>query len=146
MARIPINVKGSLLCSQKKSSAAYTLRQINSPNSPRHNFDVLNYTLNFDLWNNFQSPYSHLFYADEVITFKVDTALNLIKLNAVNTSLQIQSVSLAASGYTHVEDTLTIMLNHTYNPGEIVNVGITYSHKNVEDGNFYVDTRIRFHG
>jgi aminopeptidase N len=131
--------KGSMYCSQKKSSAAYTLRQIESPNSPRHNFDVLNYTLNFNLWNNFQSPYSHLFYANEVITFRVDTVLNQIKLNAVNSSLQIQSVSLAATGYTHLDDTLTIMLDHNYNVGAIVNVGISYSHKNVEDGNFYVD-------
>lgn len=133
------NVKGSLLCSQKKSSGSYTPREIESPNSPRHNFDVLNYTLNFNLYNNFQTPYPQTFTANEVIKFKVDTALNLIKLNAVNNSLQIASVSLSASGYTHLQDTLTITLDRTYNPGEIVNVGIAYSHKDVEDGNFFVE-------
>jgi aminopeptidase N len=133
-----MNLDGSLLCSKKKSSAAYSPREINSLNSPRHNFDVLNYTLSFNLWNNFQSPYSHLYYANEVITFKVDTALNLIKLNAVSTSLQIQSVSLSGSGFTHLSDTLTIMLDRTYNPDEIVNVGIAYNHIDVEDGNFFV--------
>jgi aminopeptidase N len=133
------NVKGSLLCSQKKSSGSYTPREIESLNSPRHNFDVLKYTLNFNLWNNFQSPYSHIYNATEVIRFKVDTALNVIKLNAVNSSLLIQSVNLSASGFTHLQDTLTITLDRTYNAGETVNVGIAYSHKNVEDGNFFVE-------
>jgi aminopeptidase N len=135
--QVPLTERGSYLCSQKKSSGSYNPREIESPNSPRHNFDVLNYTLNFNLWNNFQSPYSHVYNATELIKIKVDTALNLIKLNAVNSSLQIQSVSYSATGYTHLQDTLTIMLNRIYNPGEIVYVGIAYSHKNVEDDGFY---------
>jgi aminopeptidase N len=129
--------KGSKFCSEKKSSGSYNLREISSPNSPRHNFDMLNYTLNFNLWNNFQSPYPQNFTATEVITFKVDTALNMIKLNAVNTSLLIQSVSLSATGFTHISDTLSIILDRTYNPGEIVSVGIAYNHKDVEDAGFY---------
>jgi aminopeptidase N len=132
-----LNERGSYLCSQKKSSGSYIPREIESPNSPRHNFDVLNYTLNFNLWNNFQNPYSHVYNATEIIEFKVDTALNQIKLNAVNSSLQIQSVSLAGLSFTHLQDTLAITLNRTYNPGEVVNVGIAYSHKNVEDQAFY---------
>ncbi len=131
--------KGSFICSQGKSSRPNYVREINSPNSPRHKFDVLNYTLDFDLWNNFHSPYAHTFNASEVITFKVDTALNIIKLNAVNTSLQIHSVSIAGTTFTHNNDTLAVTLNRVYNPGEIVNVGISYSHKAGEDGNFYVN-------
>jgi aminopeptidase N len=129
--------KGSQFCSHKKSSAINHTREASSPNSPIHTFNVLNYTLNFNLWNNFQSPYPQSFTANEVITFKVDTALNMIKLNAVNTSLLIQAVSLSGSSFTHIDDTLTIMLDRTYNAGEITEVGITYSHKNVEDGGFY---------
>jgi len=129
--------KGSKSCSDKKSSGSYSLREISSPNSPRHAFDILNYTLNFDLWNNFQSPYPQTFTATEVITFKVDTALNMIKLNAVNTSLLIQSVSLSGSTFTHIDDTLAITLDRIFNAGEIVYVGIAYSHKNVEDGGFH---------
>jgi aminopeptidase N len=136
--------KGSQLCSRKKSSGSYNPREVASQNSPRHTFDILNYTLNFNLWNNFQDPYPQTFTATEVISFRVDTALNLIKLNALNNSLQIQSVSLSATGFTHVQDTLTIMLNHTYNPGEIVNVGIAYSHKNVEDQGFYASNGFVF--
>jgi aminopeptidase N len=132
-----MSVKGSKFCSDKKSSGPTSLREISSQNSPRHTFDVLNYTLNFNLWNNFQSPYPHNFTATEVITFKVDTALNMIKLNAVISSLQILSVSYSATGFTHMADTLYVILDRTYNPGEIVYVGIGYSHKNVEDGNFY---------
>ena len=131
--------KGSQFCSQKKSSGNQSLREISSPNSPRHDFNVLNYTLNFDLWHNFQNPYPHNFTATEKITFKVDTALNMIKLNAVNTSLLIQSVSFSGLTYIHLDDTLAITLDRIYNAGETVEVGIAYSHKNVEDGNFFVN-------
>ena len=133
------NNKGSHFCSQKKSAAKNQIREITSENSPRHNFDVINYTLEFDLWHNFQNPYPQTFTASEVITFKVDTALNIIKLNAVNTSLLIQSVSLSAASFSHNDDTLAITLDRIYNAGEIVEVGIAYSHKDVEDGGFYVN-------
>jgi len=133
------NEKGSHFCSQKKSSAKNQIRELTSENSPGHNFDVLNYTLEFDLWHNFQSPYPQTFTATEVITFKVDTALNIIKLNALNTSLLIQSVSLSAASFSHNDDTLAITLDRIYNAGEIVEVGIAYSHKDVEDGGFYVN-------
>lgn len=138
-AQITQNEKGAQLCSHKKSSSGYQLREINSENSPRHKFDVLNYSLSFDLWHNFQDPYPQTFNANEVITFKVDTALNFIKLNAVNTSLLIQSVSLAGSSFTHNQDTLTITLNRIYYAGEIAEVGIKYSHKDVEDNAFNVN-------
>jgi len=131
--------RGSKFCSEKKSSGSFSHRETSSTNSPRHNFDVLNYTLDFDLWHNFQSPYPQTFTANEIISFKVDTALNLIKLNAVNTSLLIQSVSFSGATFTHNDDTLAITLDRMYNAGEIVEVGIAYSHKNVEDGNFYVN-------
>ena len=134
-----ITEKGSQYCSHKKASNPDNVREISSPNSPRHTFDVLNYTLDFDLWDNFHSPYPQTFTANEIITFKVDTALNIIKLNAVSTSLLIQSVSLSGSAFAHNDDTLAITLDRIYNVGEIVEVGIAYSHKDVEDGAFYVN-------
>ncbi len=54
-------------------------------------------------------------------------------------SLLIQSVSLSGSTFTHNDDTLAITLDRVYNAGEITEVGIVYSHKNVEDGGFNVN-------
>ena len=51
-----ITEKGSQFCSHKKASNPDNVREINSPNSPKHTFDVLNYTLDFNLLDNFQSP------------------------------------------------------------------------------------------
>jgi aminopeptidase N len=136
--------KGALSCSQKKSSAKNQLSGIRSENSPGHSFDVLNYTLEFDFMNNFESPYPQTFTADVVITFRIDTALNIIKLNAVNTSLQINAVALAGASFTHTNDTLAITLNRVYSPGEIADVYISYSHKDVEDNAFYISNGFLF--
>jgi aminopeptidase N len=133
------NQKGAYLCSHKKSSSIYNISGIRSENSPQHKFDVLNYTLNFDFMDNFQSPYPQTFSAQEQIMFRVDSALSIIKLNAVNTSLLINSVSLAGASFIHEEDTLTITLDRIYNAGETATIGISYNHKNVEDGAFYVN-------
>jgi aminopeptidase N len=129
--------KGSKLCSDRKSSGSYNNREVKSQNSPRHTFDVLDYNLDMDLYNNFQNPYPQTFTAHEIITLKVDTALNVIKLNALNNSLLISAVDISGTSFTHNEDTLSITLNRTYNAGELVYIGIYYSHKNVEDGGFY---------
>jgi aminopeptidase N len=130
---------GASYCSHRKASAQNPQREIYGENSPAHKFDVLNYAMEFDFMNNFQSPYPQTFSADETITFKVDTSLNYIKLNAVSNSLLINSVGSAGSSFTHNNDTLTIILDRVYYPGEIVDVDINYNHKNVEDGNFYVN-------
>ncbi|HPI84899.1 MAG TPA: M1 family aminopeptidase [Bacteroidales bacterium] len=130
--------KGAQYCSHRKSMMKNTPANVRSENSPRHRFDVLNYKLNMDLWDNFQNPFSQAFDATETVTFRVDTALNQIKLDAVNTSLTIHAVGLAGIGYTHFDDTLTVQLDRIYNPGEIAEVSIDYSHKNVEDEAFYV--------
>jgi aminopeptidase N len=104
----------------------------------KHSYDVQKYKLDMDIYASFTSPYPKSFAAKEVITFKVDSALNSIKLNAVNSSLQIDSVRMAGISFTHSSDTLTIGLNRTYSPGEIVEVKICYQHKNVTDNAFYV--------
>ena len=104
----------------------------------KHSYDVQKYQLDMNIYSSYTTPYPKSFSAKEVITFKVDSALNSIKLNAVNTSLQIDSVRLAGVSFTHVSDTLTILLNRAYLPGEIVNVRICYQHKNISDNAFYV--------
>jgi len=103
----------------------------------QHSYDVLNYTLDLDLYGCYTTPYPKNFTAKEVITFRVDSVLNTISLNAVNTSLQVDSVSLSGAGFVHFSDTLKITLNRTYNPGEVAQVRISYKHKNVSDNAFY---------
>jgi aminopeptidase N len=130
--------KGSYFCWQKKMNSSNRYLSIfDSPNTPKHKFDVVNYKLNLDIRNCFLSPYPHSYTADEIITFLVDTALNSITLNALNTSLQINSVSLAGVSFTHSGDILTITLDSTYSPGRTVQVGINYQHLNTSDNSFY---------
>ncbi len=133
------NMRGSAYCAQKKSNAP------DLPSRPSgtdviipHSFDVLKYTLDLDIYSCFLSPYPNSFKATNVINFRVDTALSSIKLHAVNSSLLIDSVRMAGISFSHASDILTIQLNRTYNPGEIVNVKVCYHHKNVSDQAFNV--------
>jgi aminopeptidase N len=137
LAQDNFSEKGSYLCSQRKSSNPHSIQPLRSPNTPEHKFDVLEYTWFFDLYSNFSAPYSQFFTADGIIKFKVDTALSQIKLNCINSSIAVQLVGLAGTSFTHSDDTLTINLNRTYNPGEVVDVSIIFNHLNVEDGHFY---------
>jgi aminopeptidase N len=115
-----------------------------SPNAPKHSFDVINYTLNFDIFACYSTPFPKSFSASNHVTFRVDSTLNQIKLNAVNTSLIIDSVKMAGVSFTHTENMLTITLDRTYNPGETADVMIYYRHKNVIDHAFYVDNGFVF--
>jgi len=99
----------------------------------KHSYDVLKYNLFIDLYNCYQSPYSTYFSANELITFKVDSVLSSIRLNAVNSSIQIDSVGLAGISFSHVADSLIIRLNQTYQLGNIVSVKVFYKHKNTAD-------------
>jgi hypothetical protein len=131
---------GAFQCSLKKSSANRTpyLDLGDSPNTPRHSFDVLNYKLNLDIRSCFISPYPKSFIAANEMTFRVDTALSSITLNAVNTSLVIDSVRLAGTSFTHTSNILTINLNRTYAVGETTQVRIYYRHNNITDVGFFV--------
>jgi aminopeptidase N len=103
----------------------------------KHSYDVQKYQLDMNIHASFSAPYPKSFAAKEIITLRVDSALNSIKLNAVNASLQIDSVRMAGVSFTHSSDTLGITLNRTYQPGEIVTVKICYQHKNISDNAFY---------
>lgn len=126
-------------CSHKKLTSPNFSVQLDpdSPNNPVHSFDVLDYKIYVDIRSCFISPYSKSFNGHVTVKFRVDSALNSIKLNAVNTSLTINSVSLSGVSFTHSGNILTINLNRTYIPGEIAEVKINYSHKNVSDKAFY---------
>lgn len=132
---------GSDICSMKKMRISHPENFLgDSPNTPRHSFDVINYKLNVDLYACYFSPYPKSFNASNIITFRVDSSLNNIKLNALNTSLAIDSVRLMSGTpltYSQVSDILTINLDRPYNVGEIVNIKINYRHLNVTDASFY---------
>ena len=106
--------------------------------TPKNPFDILNYKIEIDLYNNFVSPYPKYYNAVEIITFLVDTTLNTIHLDAVNSSLVIDSISLSGILFSHKANILKIQLDSTYNPGDTVNVKVFYHHLNVDDQAFFV--------
>ena len=128
---------GSYQCSLKKSSGTSLPYLGDSPNTPRHSFNVLNYKLNLDIRSCFITPFPKSYRATNEMTFRVDTALNSIRLNAINTSLTIDSVRLAATSFSHSSNILTVNLDRTYAVGETVMVRIYYRHNNVTDASFY---------
>ncbi len=130
--------RGAHYCRLKKISSGETPFLMDNPEtSIPHTFNVLKYTLNLQLYNCYFTPFPGNYKASEMIRFEVDSALNTIQLHAVNTSLVIDSVRLAGSSFSHSGNMLTILLDRTYNPGEIAEVKIFYRHKNVQDGAFY---------
>ncbi len=139
------SLKGSEQCSNKKKSGKHSSADpLESPGSPIHSFDILNYTLDLNIYNCFLSPYPHSFAASAIITFRVDTALSTLRLNAVNSSLTIDSVRMAGSSFTHSANILDIQLDRTYLPGEIADVKVYYRHNNVADNVFYTGSGMVF--
>ena len=138
---------GAFYCSKKKSAMSQQslsfLKEAYT-GGPAHNYDVLSYTMNLNVYNNFFSPYPKNYAAKVIILIKVDTALSFINLNADTTSLTIDSVRMAGVSFTHVNNILTIQLNRTYNPGEQFQVKISYHHNNVSDNAFYANAGFVF--
>ena len=129
--------KGSQFCAHRKALMQNASGMMDSPNSPRHSYDVLNYKMFFDLHDNFSSPYPKSYNANIIVKFRVDSTLNSIELNAVNSSLVIDSVSMAGVSFTHTSNVLTVMLDRTYNVSEIAEVKIFFRHNNVSDNSFF---------
>lgn len=136
---------GSGLCAHSKQlQPDVIVTDLRSPNSPRHNFDVLNYDLELDIFHCYTSPYPRDFVASNIITFRVDSTLNSIELNADQTSLLVESVGLNGVSFSHEDNMLTINLDAQYQPGDTVVVSINYNHLNVIDQAFYVDNGFVF--
>ncbi len=136
--------KGSEYCSQKKINSNINYSPVEITADIRHSYNVLNYELNLNLYSCFISPYPKSFSGYEILTFQVDSTLNSIRMNAVNASLTIDSVSIAGISFTHTANILTINLDRTYTVGETVNVKIYYRHNNVSDGAVYVSNGFFF--
>jgi aminopeptidase N len=138
LAQVLPEMRGSHFCSMKKSQINQLPDLVETMGTTGvHTFDVLDYTLKVNLYHCFTSPYPTDFKGSNTVTFKVDSTLNSIRLNAVHTSLAIDSVRLAGVSFSLVNDTLTILLNRSYNPGEIAQVKIYYRHLNVTDNAVY---------
>jgi aminopeptidase N len=133
---------GAEICSQKKSNSSHILNPAgDSPNSPKHSFDVLKYTLNLNIYNCFKTAGSKVYSGLDEINFRVDSTLNSVQFNAVYNSLAIDSVRLSNGtvlNFTHSNTTnlLTITLDRTYSPNEVATIKIYYRHNNVSDGYF----------
>jgi aminopeptidase N len=140
------NMTGAEICSYQKSHSTNIQNLFgDSPNTPRHSYDVLKYTLNLDLYNCFKTPGNKGYSASELINFRVDSTLGSIQLNAVFTSIIIDSVRLLSGTvltFSHSSSTnlVTITLDRTYNPTELVTIKIYYRHNNVTDNAFYSNT------
>lgn len=128
---------GAEYCSQKHMHQAISTKSTMA-NLP-HSFDVLNYQLYADVYNCYQSPYPGNFTAINTMTFVADSVISQIKLNAVSTSLGIDSVRMQAASFSHANDMLTINLDQTYLPGDTITVKIYYHHNDVNDGAFYTN-------
>jgi aminopeptidase N len=140
----PVEKKGSDLCSEKKMNSPLQILSENPGTTGSHSFDMLDYNLNLDIYNCFLTPYPSSYKGTEILTILADSSINSIKLNAVNTSLQIDSVRLSGTGFVHTNNILTITLDRTYAPGETLFVKIYYQHKNIADGAFYVQSGMVF--
>lgn len=110
----------------------------------KHSFDVLKYKLDINLYPNFKAPYPKTFVANTLVTFRVDSVLNSIQLNANTQSLAIDSVSLSGISFIHQSNMLNIQLDRTYQPGEVAQVKINYRHKNSNDNGFYATSGFVF--
>jgi aminopeptidase N len=135
---------GAAVCADGKQHrslpALRSLAKSTSPGSPRHSYDVLHYNLNLDLFKNYTSPFPKSFTGAVTITLKTDSALSSIALDAVNSSLAIDSVRQAGVSFTHTGNVLTIPLNRSYAKDETLSVTVHYRHKEVSDGAFFVGT------
>jgi len=132
-------LRGSEMCAKgKQLRADLSAVGLRSPNSPRHKFDVLNYDLDLDIFHCYASPYPRSFTGSCLVTFRVDSTLNSIELDADNTSLQIVSVGMNGTSFSHEDNILTVSLDGTYHTGDTAHVFLRYNHLNVIDYAFNV--------
>ncbi len=111
---------------------------------PAFAFSTLKYKMDIDIYHCFTYPYTNDFTASLVVTFKADSAIQSILLNATDSSLQIDSVGIAGVSFTHYNDQLSVDLNRIYQPGEVFQISIFYKHLIVNDGAFFAGDSMVF--
>ncbi len=131
---------GAWMASQKKQlSKQLAPKNLNKSSQP-HAFNVLNYSLNVDLYKCFFAPYPNSFQGTNTITIKADSVISSITLNAVKTSIVIDSVQQNGVSFVQNATQVIIQLNQTYNPGQQTIIKIYYHHLNVVDNAFLVSS------
>lgn len=129
---------GSQACSMRKSLQRSTVLPVRAPMSGQiHSFDVLNYTVDFNLYRCYTPPNPKDYKATLIVTLKAVETIDTVRLNAENASLIIDSVRLAGQSFLHSGDILAIKLNRVYQPGEVLQVKVGFHHTNLNDGGFY---------
>ena len=131
-------------CAEKRIKAGAVPITFTSNSTPQHSYDVLNYTLNLDLYSCFASPYSKAFKGSNTITFLVDSVLSAITLDAVKSSIVFDSVSLQGKSFLQATNTASITLDKSHAVGDTVAVKIYYHHLNVSDNAFYATSGFVF--
>lgn len=101
-------------------------------------YDVLRYDIDINLYNCFIKPFPRSFTASEIISIKAQTQISSIDLDAVNTSLIIDSVSMNGNSFIQKGNVLTVDLDKNYDKDEEFNVQIFYRHKDYYDSSFIV--------
>lgn len=131
---------GAEICSDGKQhrTAVLRLAKTASPNSPKHTFDALHYAIDLDLYKNYSSPFSKYFNASVTLTLRADTTIGSISLDAVRSSITVDSVRLAGLSFSQPANTVDIQLDKTYQKNDTLSVKIYYHHNNVSDGAFFV--------
>ena len=102
---------------------------------PAHSYDIQNYKLTLDIYDCFRSPFLASYSGYEVVTVVADSTLGSTVLNAVNSSLIVDSVNVAATGFVHVNNLLTLTLDRMYNAADSLDVGffLTYEYSRWRD-------------
>lgn len=107
--------------------------------APGHSYDVIDYKLRLDIRNAFNtSNPTGAYNADIIIKFAADSTINFINLDAVYSSLRIDSVKMSGVTFTQTGDLLRVNLDRTYIPGDTGQVRIYYRHLNGANIGFYV--------
>lgn len=130
---------GAELCSEKRQLGSSSFLKISSPSTLPHTFDVLHYSLDLNLYQNYSGSFPRSFAGNVTITFRADSTINSIQLNGNNTSLGIDSIP-SVSSFSHANNVLTVSLGKSYAPGDTLSITIYYHHNNVADGAFYAGT------
>ncbi|MCX6257232.1 MAG: M1 family aminopeptidase [Bacteroidia bacterium] len=137
---------GSYACSQKKINRPFSMLMQKSLSTPVHSFDVLHYDIYVDIFNCYNPAmnYPHSYTGTVKITFKADSTINSLNLDANSNSIVIDSVSLAGISFTHSNNILNVALNQTFVPGQWGSVMIYYHHLDVTDNAFYATSGFVF--
>lgn len=107
-------------------------------------FDIQNYSLELNLYNNFISPYPHSFEGKETITLRTLKNIDKIILNASSKSLMIDSVIGNKIIFKHQNDSLIIKSDKILRKGKEISFQIIYHHRDIIDESFFVKNGMVF--